>query len=87
MREFVDEIAVLSRWLGRDLSAELDGVVSAWHAFRFRDAAVFATNLSGGAGLMYLVRGESVREFVVSHVTIDRAYVQLDEGDGLLAVA
>ena len=59
MREFVKEVGVLSRWLGRDVAAELGGVVPLWNAFRFRDAAVFAGDLSECAGRIYLVRGES----------------------------
>jgi hypothetical protein len=87
MREFVDEVTVLSRWLGRDVAADLGGVVPVWNAFRFRDAAVFEPEVSEGAGRMYLVRGESVREFVLSQVTIDEAYAQLTQGDALPAVA
>ena len=87
MREFIEEVAVLSRWLGRDIAADPGGVVPAWHAFRFRDAAVFEADAADGARRMYLVRGESVREFVRSEMTIDQAYVQLNEGDPLPAVA
>ncbi|CCG04512.1 hypothetical protein [Blastococcus saxobsidens] len=87
MREFVDEVAVLSRWLGRDVAADLGGVVPLWNAFRFRDAAVFDADLSECAGRRYLVRGESVREFVLSQTTIDEAYSDLHRGDALPAVA
>ena len=87
MREFADEVAVLSRWLGRDVAADLGGVVPVWSAFRFRDAAVFASDSSEGAGRMYLVRGEIVREFALSQGTIDQAYARLSEHDALPAVA
>jgi hypothetical protein len=87
VREFADEVVVLSRWLGRDITADLGGVVPVWSAFRFRDAAVFEPEASGGAGRMYLVRGESVREFLLSRVTIDEAYARLSESDPLPAVA
>ena len=87
MREFVDEVAVLSRWLGRDVAADLGGVVPLWNAFRFRDATVFAADLSECAGRIYLVRGESVREVVLSQATIDEAYTRLGEDDALPAVA
>jgi hypothetical protein len=36
---------------------------------------------------MYLVRGESVEEFVLSQMTIDEAYRRLVDGDALPAVA
>ena len=87
MREFVDEVAVLSRWLGRDVAADLGGVVPVWNAFRFRDATVFEAELSACAGRIYLVRGTSVRELVLSQVTIDQAYLELAESDALPAVA
>jgi hypothetical protein len=87
MREFVDEAAVLSRWLGRDITADFGGVVPVWSAFRFRDAAVFQPDASECPGRMYLVRGESVHEFVLSQVTIDEAYLQLSGGGVLPAVA
>ena len=87
MREFVDEVAVLSRWLGRDVAADLGGVVPIWNAFRFRDATVFVCETSDCAGRGYLVRGESVHEFVLSQMTIDEAYVRLGESDVLPAVA
>jgi hypothetical protein len=87
VREFVDEVAVLSRWLGRDVAADLGGVVPLWSAFRFRDAAVFDADLSQCAGRRYLVRGESVQEFMLSHTTIDEAYGELRQGDALPAVA
>lgn len=82
MREFVDEVAVLTRWLGRDVAAELSGAVPLWSVFRFRDAAVFAPDASEcadlmSADLMYLVRGGTVREFTRSQVTIDEAYAAL----------
>jgi hypothetical protein len=87
VREFVNEVAVLSRWLGRDVAADLGGVVPVWNAFRFRDATVFEAELSECAGRIYLVRGESVREFVLSQVTIDEAYLKLGQSDALPAVA
>ena len=87
MGEFVDEITVLSRWLGRDVAADLGGVVPVWNVFRFRDATVFVPDVSDGAGRMYLVRGQAVREFVLSEATIDDAYAQLSEGEALPAVA
>jgi hypothetical protein len=87
VREFVDEVAVLSRWLGRDVAADLGGVVPVWNVFRFRDAAVFGADASECAGRVYLVRGESVREFVLSQMTIDEAYTRLGEDDALPAVA
>ena len=87
MREFVDEVAVLSRWLGRDVAADLGGVVPTWGAFRFRDATVFDADLSECAGRRYLVRGQSVREFVLSQTTIDQAYSDLGQGEALPAVA
>ena len=87
VREFVDEVAVLSRWLGRDVAADLGGVVPLWSAFRFRDAAVFDADLSECAGRRYLVRGEFVREFLLSQTTIDQAYSDLRPGDTLPAVA
>lgn len=86
MGEFVDEVTVLSRWLGRDVVADLGGVVPVWNAFRFRDATVFASELSDGTDRMYLVRGDLVHEFVPSQVSIDEAYAQLD-GDRALAAA
>jgi hypothetical protein len=87
MREFVDEVAVLSRWLGRDVAADLGGVSPVWNAFRFRDATVFLSDLSECARQIYLVRGKSVREFVLSQMTIDEAYTKLGESKGLPAVA
>ena len=81
MREFVDEVAVLSRWLGRDVAADLGGVVPVWNAFRFRDATAFEAELSACAGRIYLVRGESVREFVLSQATIDEVYRTLGESN------
>lgn len=87
MREFVNEVGVLSRWLGRDVAAELGGVVPVWNAFRFRDATVFTGELAECAGRIYLVRGESVREVVLSETTIDQAYLRLGEGEVLPAVA
>lgn len=83
MHEFVEEVAVLSRWLGRDLAPDLIGVVPVWHAFRFRDAAVFGSDAAGSAGAMYLVRRAAVREFVPSQTTIDDAYAELDRGGQL----
>ncbi|MGY1603870.1 hypothetical protein [Geodermatophilus sp. SYSU D00815] len=84
MGEFVDEVTVLSRWLGRDLTAELSGVVPLWHAFRFRDAAVFEPD---AGDRLYLVRGQAVRELVVSRGTIDDAYADLTATGDLRAVA
>ena len=78
--EFTAEVTVLSRWLGRDVAAERNGGVPVWSVFRFRDAVVFAADVAGRPELMYLVRGSSVREFVVSQGTIDEAYA------GLIAV-
>ena len=87
MGEFLDEITVLSRWLGRDIAADLGGVVPVWNVFRFRDATVFVPDASEGAGRMWLVRGHAVREFVPSEATIDDAYAQLGAGEALPAVA
>lgn len=87
MRGFDDEVAVFSRWLGRDVAPELTGVVPVWGAFRFRDAAVFETDLPECAGRMYLVRGESVSEFVLSRMTIDEAYERLNPSGSLPAAA
>jgi hypothetical protein len=87
VHEFVEEVGVLSRWLGRDVAAELGGVVPVWNAFRFRDATVFAGELSEVAGRIYLVRGQSVREVALSRTTIDEAYRRLGESDELPAVA
>lgn len=87
MGEFADEITVLSRWLGRDVAADLGGAVPVWNVFRFREAAVFVPDVSEGAGCMYLVRGQAVREFVLSEATIDHAYARLGEGAALPAVA
>ena len=87
MGEFEDEVTVLSRWLGRDVVPDLDGVVPLWNAFRFRDATVFAADVADGACRMYLVRGEQVHEFVPSHVSIDEAYARLAGEGGLAAAA
>ena len=87
MREFVVEVAVLSRWLGRDVTPDLGGTVPVWNVFRFRDATVFVPDASEGAGRMYVVRGENVREFTLSQETIDQAYARLDEREALPAVA
>lgn len=87
MREFVDEVAVLSRWLGRDIAADLSGVVPVWHAYRFRDAAVFEADQTECARRIYLVRGEAMEEFVLSQMTIDEVYRKLVVGDALPAVA
>ena len=76
MPEFVDEVRVLSRWVGRDVSRALSGAFPAWNVFRFRHAVVFAPD--DDAGRLYLVRGETVGEFVVSERTIDQAYSELD---------
>lgn len=80
MGEFVDEVTVLSRWLGRDVAADVRGGLPFWSAFRFRDATVFAPDTSESADRMYLVRGGRVREFTVSLGTIDEAYARLEEG-------
>ena len=78
MREFAEELTVLSRWLGRDvggaLSSGLTGFVPVGSAFRFRDAAVFQLDERERT---YLVRGDAVREFVVSQVAIDQVYAEL----------
>ncbi|MGY1711794.1 hypothetical protein ACI8AC_20035 [Geodermatophilus sp. SYSU D00758] len=87
MGEFVDEVTLLSRWLGRDVAADLSGVVPGWTAFRFRDAAVFEPDVSECSDRRYLVRGGTVREFVASRVTIDEAYAELCGGGALTAVA
>ena len=87
MREFVDEMAVLSGWLGRDVAGDLSGVFPAWTVFRFRDAVAFESEVSDGAPRMYLVRGDAVREFVVSQVSIDEAYAELSDGAPLPAAA
>ncbi|SET18676.1 hypothetical protein [Geodermatophilus poikilotrophus] len=87
MREFIDEVAVLSRWLGRDVATDLDAVVPDWNVFRFHDAVVFEPDVSECVDCMYLVCGESVREFSPSRVTIDEAYAELVDGRALPAVA
>ena len=84
MREFVDEVTVLSRWLGRDVAAELSGGIPVWSVFRFRDAAVFTPDV---ADRMYLVRRGTVREFFLSEATIDEAYAALRAGTPEPAVA
>jgi hypothetical protein len=78
VREFDDEMAVLSGWLGRDLTAEQAGGLPLWSAFRFRDAAVFQRDEPDQR--MYLVRGDAVREFAVSQATIDAVYAELVAG-------
>jgi hypothetical protein len=85
--DFVDEMTVLSRRLGRDVTADLGGVVPVWTAFRFRDATVFESELPDGTQRMYLVRGDAVGEFVMSQVTIDEVYAGLSSGDLLPAAA
>ena len=87
MGEFVDEVTVLSRWLGRDVGADLRGGLPFWSAFRFRDATVFAPDASESADRMYLVRGGRVLEFDVSLGTIDEAYALLREETVQPAVA
>jgi len=81
VREFADELVVLSRWLGRevarDLTAGPTGALPVWSAFRFRDAAVFQLEEPDREQRMYLVRGDAVRDFVVSQVPIDRVYAEL----------
>ena len=81
MHELVDEVAVLNRWLGRDTSADPVGGLPAWSGFRFRDAVVIQLDAPQCWGRMYLVRGESVREFVPSQDSIDQAYLRLDQED------
>ena len=87
MHDFVDELVVLGRWLGRDLTAEQTGVVPAWTAFRFRGTAVLALDGDENAGRMYLVRGTAVRAFLVDEESIDEAYAALCSLDPLPAVA
>lgn len=91
VHDFVDEMTVLSRWLDRDLpggrTEEPAAVLPVWTVFRFRDAAVFESEQPDGAQRMYLVRGDAVREFVVSQGTIDEAYAQLSAGGPLPAAA
>ena len=87
MHDFVDEMTVLSRWLGRDLAGDVTGPFPAWTVFRFRDAAVFESELPDGGPRMYLVRGDAVREFVRSQGTIDEAYAELSAGGSLPAAA
>ncbi len=87
MREFNDEVAVVSRWLGRDVAVDLYDVVPGWNVFRFRDAVVFEPDVSECADRMYLVCGESVHEFSPSRMTIDEAYIRLVSGRALPAVA
>ena len=84
MREFADEMAVLSGWLGRDLGGDLAadpaGGVPVWTAFRFREAVVFQPDEPDRPQRMFLVRGDAVREFVVSQGTIDEVYAELVGG-------
>ena len=87
MHDFVDEIAVLDRWLGRDILSAPRGVVPVWSAFRFRDAVVFQLDLPECRGCMYLVRGAQVRQFEPSEVSIDQAYLRLGQDGALPAVA
>ena len=87
MGDFADEMSVLSRWLGRDVAGDQDAVVPVWTAFRFRDAAVFELDRPDGSQRMYLVRGNAVREFPVSQVTIDAVYAELRAGGPLPAAA
>jgi hypothetical protein len=87
VHDFVDEIAVMSRWLGRDIGGSRGEVVPVWNAFRFRDAAVFNEDAPESAGRMYLVRGGSVFEFVRSRTSIDEAYARLSTEDALPAMA
>jgi hypothetical protein len=87
VHEFVDEVRVLSRWVGRDVSGALSGTVPGWNVFRFRDAVVFAPDDAESSGRTYLVRGEIVGEFVVSQQSIDQAYADLDGHGDLPAVA
>jgi len=87
VRDFDDEVGVLSRWLGRDIASALSGAVPEWTAFRFRDATAFEPEASDGADRMYLVRGQFVREFVVSQTSIDEAYAQLTADGPVPAIA
>ena len=87
MHEFVDELAVLGRWLGRDLTGEQTGVLPAWTAFRFRDAAVLVLEEYDDVRRMYFVRGDAVRAFLVDEESIDEAYAALCTLDPLPAVA
>ena len=87
MHDFVDELAVLGRFLGRDLTRGQTGVVPAWTAFRFRETTVLALDGDEHAGRMYLVRGDAVRAFFVDEESIDEAYAALCSLDPLPAVA
>jgi hypothetical protein len=87
MHEFVDEMTVLSRWLGRDVAHHVESAVPVWTAFRFRDAVVFEADVAGSANRMYLVRGHNVREFLVSQVPIDEVYADLNPDELLRAAA
>lgn len=87
MHGFVDEVAVLSRWLGRDIAADPTGAVPVWTAFRFRDAVVFQHDDPACGDRMYLVRDASVGEFVPSRMSIDDAYVQLGHSGPLPTAA
>jgi hypothetical protein len=85
--DFVDQMTVLSRWLDRDVTIDLAGVVPVWAAFRFRDATVFESDTPDGTQVRYLVRGDAVREFVMSQVTIDEVYAGLTSEDPLPTAA
>ena len=87
MHEFVEEIAVLNRWLGHDIPADPRAAVPSVSAFRFRDTAVFQVDAPDCWGRMFLVRGDRVRDFVPSEVSIDQAYGELDRAGELPAVA
>lgn len=87
MHEFAEEIAVLSRWLGRDVMDVRWGVVPGASAFRFRDAVVFELEVPECWGCMYLVRAERVLAFRLDEVPIDRAYRELAQDAPLPAVA
>lgn len=87
MQEFAEDIAVLSRWLGRDVMDVRRGVVPGASAFRFRDAVVFELDVPECWGCMYLVRGDRVLAFKLDEVPIDQAYRELDEDAALTAVA
>jgi hypothetical protein len=87
VHDFVDELTVLGRWLGRDLTQGQTGVLPAWTAFRFRGTAVLALDVDENAGRMYLVRGTAVRAFLVDEESIDEAYAALRSLDPFPAVA
>ena len=87
MHELVDEVAVLNRWLGRVSTTDAPGELPDWSGFRFRDAVVIQLDAPDCWGRMYLVRGDAVREFVLSQDSIDQAYLRLVQDDELPVVA